>query len=245
MSNVAEKELNGNGFTGPQWSTLASIWVIYGACYFCRVNIGAANPGITATLLTPVQMGQVLASFKIAYALGQLVNGQLAERVGARRILWIGLVGAGLANITFGFGVGFWSLLVAWALNGFFQAGLWPPIVKITANWFEPWQRGRAMGVLGTSYQVGSALALGVMGYVIVAFGDQWRAAFFLPAGVFLIVAIPAAWRLRAKPAAADSSDSIFETSNPVAAVTSLSTLQILELTLSNPRVWVLGLGLA
>lgn len=216
----------------------------YGSCYFCRVNIGAANPRITDGLLSLTEMGQVLASFKIAYSLGQLINGQLAERFGSRRILWIGLFGAA-ANLTFGFGVGFWSLLVAWALNGFFQAALWPSCVKIMANWFPPLQRGRAMGVIGTSYQLGSALALSVMGYVIVGFGNSWRAAFFLPAAVFLVVAIPAALSLRSTPRRLGTQNGSPANSRGDASSAQVSFAEILKLTLSNPRVWVLGVGLA
>ncbi len=233
-----------NGLTAAQWGTLAAIWLIYGSCYFCRVNVGAANPGITAELLSAKQMGIVLASFKICYALGQLVNGQMAERFGAKRVLWVGMIGAGLANIAFGLGVGFWSLLAAWALNGFFQAGLWPSCVKIMANWFSPFARGRAMGVLGTSYQLGSAVTMAAMGSLIVAFGGNWRVAFLLPAGAFLLVSIPAALRLRARPIASDSTEPTSSIALLAAATDGLTLRQILGFTLTNRRVWVLGLSL-
>lgn len=247
MSNAAATD-NRNGtneFTGPQWGALVCVWLIYGTCYFCRVNIGSANPLITEELLDPKRMGLVLASFKIAYAVGQLVNGHLAERFGARRVLWMGLLGAAAANLAFGFGGGFGSLLTAWTLNGFFQAALWPSCVKIMANWFSPLQRGRAMGVVGTSYQLGSAAAYAVMGFVIVGFGNNWRAAFFLPAGVFLLTAVPAALQLRERPVAPNPVSPNPTTDSSFSGLHALSLAEILRETLSNPRVWVLGIGLA
>ena len=46
-------------------------------------------------------MGFVLGAIKLGYATGQLVNGQLTERFGARRILAIGMVGSAVATLLF------------------------------------------------------------------------------------------------------------------------------------------------
>src|SRR5688572_21005916 len=64
-----------------------TLWLTYGAFYFCRTNLSAAVPGMK---LAPAQgglglsgdeIGWILASSKIAYGLGQLLNGQLSERI--------------------------------------------------------------------------------------------------------------------------------------------------------------------
>src|SRR4051794_3141231 len=131
-------------------------------------------------------MGLVLGALKIGYAIGQLVNGQLAERFGPKRILLVGLFGSVTACLLFAsaaklvtilpslagpvnrvvhlvsphaaLGEAGALLVVLWFANGYFQAGGWPPTVKIMAGWFTPAERGRMMGILGTSYQLGSAL---------------------------------------------------------------------------------------
>src|SRR5262245_48844440 len=70
-----------------------TLWLTYGAFYFCRTNISAAvaaTPGLMAAVdrgglgLTGEQVGWILASSKIAYGLGQFLNGQLSERLPPR-----------------------------------------------------------------------------------------------------------------------------------------------------------------
>ena len=63
-----------------QATVLWVIWLTYGSFYFCRQNISAAVPGMEADGLNKTQIGLILGALKITYAIGQLVNGQLAER---------------------------------------------------------------------------------------------------------------------------------------------------------------------
>ena len=65
------------------------IWLTYGSFYFCRQNIAAGVPGLKSGGLNEIEIGWILGALKIAYAVGQLVNGQLAERIPARWLLAI------------------------------------------------------------------------------------------------------------------------------------------------------------
>src|SRR5688572_30327241 len=85
---------------GPRASELRVAWVIwftYGTFYFCRTNLSAAVPGMKQSVsegglgLSPHDIGLILAALKIAYAVGQLVNGQLAERFSPRQLLAVGM----------------------------------------------------------------------------------------------------------------------------------------------------------
>jgi len=79
------------GENGVAWT----LWLTYGAFYFCRTNISAAVPGLKSPLaagglgLSGDEVGWILASLKIAYGLGQLLNGQLSERFSPRVMLAI------------------------------------------------------------------------------------------------------------------------------------------------------------
>src|SRR4051812_27422171 len=70
-----------------------TLWLTYGAFYFCRTNISAAVPGLKASIesgglgFTGEQVGWILASLKIAYGIGQFFNGQLSERFSPRVML--------------------------------------------------------------------------------------------------------------------------------------------------------------
>src|SRR5829696_7361576 len=75
------------------------IWLTYGSFYFCRQNISAAVPGLEEGGLNKTQIGAILGALKITYAIGQLVNGQLAERFPARWLLAAGMLGSAALNV--------------------------------------------------------------------------------------------------------------------------------------------------
>lgn len=256
-------------FTRSQWRTLIALWITYGSFYLCRVNVGPVRTAIEKDLaIGAVEMGIVLASLKIGYAIGELVNGQLAERFGAKRVLLFGMFGSLAANILFAFAASFVAFpgiaavlpplarflthfappdssvapvaaLLAFLafLNGYFQAAGWPPTVKIMSTWFTAHQRGRMMGVLGTSYQLGSALTIFGAGLLASAFGN-WRAAFLVPASFFLLSTVHALVRLREKPDGSDEAPLVADTRPRH------SLRESLALTLGNPRIWILAVGL-
>ena len=262
--------------SGPQWQTLLVTWSTYGSFYFCRVNIGPANKSIQESLaVSAVEMGFVLGAIKIGYAIGQLVNGQLAERFGPKRVLMIGMFGSIVATLLFAFcasiaslpggpgALGWLSdaltrflrlfssssnlsigpmaslLLVIAFVNGYSQAGGWPPTVKIMANWFSVEQRGRLMGVIGTSYQIGSALTIFAAGLLISAYGS-WRAAFVVPAAALSISALHTLLRLRASPEVDEPkrSGAAKEKGGREGAWSTLRS------TVTNGPIWILALGL-
>ncbi len=262
-------------FTRPQWRTLVVLWITYGSFYLCRVNVGPVRTEIERELaIGAVEMGVVLGSLKIGYAIGELVNGQLAERFGPKRVLIFGMVGSLVANILFAFAaslvafpgmatvlppVARWlthftpsgssiapiaALLAFLAfLNGYFQAAGWPPTVKVMSSWFTAHQRGRMMGVLGTSYQLGSALTISGAGLLATAFGN-WRAAFLVPASLFALSTVHAFFRLREKPEVATPEDGAPLVSQSPPEAPRLPVRKALWLTLTNPRIWILAVAL-
>ena len=165
------------------------LWITYGSFYFCRTNISAAIPGLGQEFdLSKSEIGLILGALKIAYALGQLINGQLAERISARRLLAIGMFVSAALNIVFGFGTALYFFVFIWACNGYAQALGWPPSMRVAANWFPSSKRGKAIGIIGTGYQVSAAATFIIAGFSADHFG--WRGAMFLPAGLLSLIHI-------------------------------------------------------
>ncbi|MDB4934393.1 MAG: uncharacterized protein JWP87_1365, partial [Labilithrix sp.] len=260
-----------------QWRTLFVVWITYGAFYVCRVNIGPARVEIERSFsIDPLEMGFVLGALKVGYAFGQLVNGQLAERYGPKRILLVGMIGSVTACLLFamaspiasllgpvlpGFASGVTSvvhvvapqatlgpiaalLLVLWFTNGYFQAGGWPPTVKVMANWFTPTQRGRMMGIVGTSYQLGSAITIVASGALVTAFSNDWRAAFVVPAIVLGMAAVHAFFRMKERPAEGEAPAVAAVPRDAAGDVVRAPLRETLWLTFTNGRIWVLALAL-
>src|SRR5688500_15890991 len=140
--------------------TVWTLWLTYGAFYFCRTSISAAVPGMKAAFadgglgLSGEEVGWILAALKIAYGIGQFLNGQLSERFSPRVMLAIGMFGSALLNVLFGFASGFSFLLCIWAINGLCQSLGWTPCVRVTANWVPIHRRGHSIGLIGTGYQI-------------------------------------------------------------------------------------------
>jgi MFS transporter, OPA family, glycerol-3-phosphate transporter len=182
-----------------QAGVLWVLWLTYGSFYFCRNNLGIALPGLQSEFgYSKSELGTILMSLKLAYGVGQFINGQLAERISAKKLLAAGMLCSAALNVLFGFGTGFYFLLFVWAANGYVQALGWPPTMRVAANWFSPTRRGRAIGIIGTGYQLRGALTFVVAGWSAEQFG--WRGALYVPAAILTAAAVHMVWFLKEAP---------------------------------------------
>ena len=181
----------------PQKKVLLTCWITYASFYLLRVNMSVAIPGIIKEFgISKTAMGSVLSALFFAYAAGQFINGQMGDRFNAKKIVVIGLLGSAILNVIFGFTNGLLAgMILIWALNGFFQSMGWAPTVRIVANWFPVNQRGRAAGILGSSYQIGNVASWALAGLTVGLLG--WRWAFWLPAIIAPFLLLP--WVLKIK----------------------------------------------
>lgn len=220
------------------------LWFTYGSFYFCRSNISAVVPGLGEEFeLSKTELGLILGSLKIAYAFGQLVNGQLAEKVSPRLLLGVGMLVSAALNAVFGFGTALYFFVFIWACNGYFQALGWTPCMRVTANWFPATIRGRAVGIIGTGYQATAAITFVVAGFSAEKWG--WRGALYLPSVMFALAAIHMMFfmheqpRSGPRPGAATPAGENREQDHKQA-----SFMANVAVTLSNPALWLLGLSL-
>ena len=174
-------------------------WIGYASFYLCRANFSIAIPQIIAEFgYTKTQLGVVGSSLFFAYAIGQVVNGQLGDLIGARRLVTIGIVISSLCNIYFGFIGGLIQMIFVWGINGYFQSMGWSPNVKLLGDWFPKEERGRIMGFYGSCYQVGNAVSWLLSGYLAQYYG--WRYVFWIPGIIFALSSIIYYWNIRDNP---------------------------------------------
>ena len=219
-----------DAFSSNQRLVLWVLWITYGSFYFCRNNLGVALPGLQAELgYSKAQLGTVLMSLKLAYGVGQLINGQMAERWPPRKLLGLGMLVSALLNVLFGWATALYFLTFIWACNGYVQALGWPPTMRVAANWFPSLQRGRAIGIVGTGYQLCGALTFVVSGWAAEKFG--WRGALYVPAVLVTLSAIHMLFLLKDAPEAEHTIERMADASiNP-----KLSFSENLVVTLTNP----------
>ncbi len=223
-----------------------TLWLTYGAFYFCRTNISAAVPGLKASIsegglgLSGEEVGWILASLKIAYGLGQFFNGQLAERLSPRIMLAAGMFGSAALNVLFGLSTGFYFLLFVWATNGFVQSLGWTPCVRVAANWVPILRRGHAIGIIGTGYQVTLGLTYLISGQAAQHLG--WRGALYVPAALLAATGLVMLLCLRESPE--DQTPAGGALATAAAAKQQLRLAEVLYWTLTNPALWLLGVSL-
>ena len=239
------KQPSSSKFLRSEAGVIWVLWLTYGSFYFCRTNISAAIPGIQEELdLTKTQIGLILGSLKIAYGIGQFINGQLAEKFSARKLLAVGMLTSALLNVIFGFGTALYFLVFIWAANGYFQALGWTPTMRVAANWF-PWEkRGRAIGIIGTGYQFTAALTFVIAGFSVHLFG--WRGALYVPAALFAASCLHMLLFLKESPSTRDrdSDDSKETEDKPGNSQKKRSITENIWITLTNPTLWFLAVSL-
>lgn len=216
---------------------LTTTWITYASFYLLRVNMSVAIPGIIREFsLSKTEMGGVLTALFFAYAAGQFINGQLGDNFSAKKLVAIGLFVSTIINFLFGYNNGaLWIMILLWGLNGFFQSMGWAPTVKIIASWFPIHKRGKAAGILGSSYQIGNAASWLLAGFVTGHLG--WRFVFWVPALFTLLILIN--WIKNLKEKAEDEG---FE---PVEIAKERNGFRdTIGLTVKNRKIWIVALGL-
>ena len=232
-------------FSAAQVRVVWLLWATYGAFYFCRQNVAAAVPGLGEEMeLSRAEIGTILGALKLAYGIGQFVNGQLAERVPARVLLAVGMFGSAAMNVLFGFGTGLYFLLFVWAANGYCQALGWTPTMRVASRWFAPEKRGRAVGIIGTGYQLAGAATFVVSGWAAGQYG--WRAAHYVPAAILATMGIVTLLWVREQPPASEAQATRgTPDGEPTTAAPRHGWIETLWVTIANPRLWLLAIALA
>jgi sugar phosphate permease len=163
--------------------------------YVQRQGFVAGTPYIRKDLgLSNEQMGELASVWLIAYGLFQVPGGLLGDRLGARNLLTLLVIGwsltAGAVALTAGLPPGgalaFWSLVVLRFLFGLFQAGGFPGLARVIADWMPAPQRGMAQGMVWTFSRLGGALAPLLVVWLITEVFGGWATPSWLLAGLGL-----------------------------------------------------------
>jgi MFS transporter, OPA family, glycerol-3-phosphate transporter len=243
-----------------QYRIFATVWITYFAYYLCRFNLSIVKGTMVKEYQwSEIEVGWAFTSLALAYAFGQLVNGQLADRFGGRRIASLGALGSVVMNLAVfvlllavppGGGSSqlvFWLLILFWGVNGFFQAMGWSSMVRIMAHWYPTRVRGKVMGAMGTCYLLGNAFTWLVCLVLISGFGQQlgcdWRSVFLVPAVMFGLVGVFFFVMIRNCPedVGLPPVDAKPEPSGVPVDVAKPRLLDNFLLTVTNPHLWIIA----
>ncbi|MDB6048847.1 MAG: Glycerol-3-phosphate transporter [Pseudomonas sp.] len=171
-----------SSFRVAQWRMLLAAMFCYLFFYTGRQTFGFAIPGIQAEFgLSKETLGWASAAMLWSYAIGQAINGNLADKFGGRRIMTLGAVLSCAANWVTSFSGGFTSLILPWGINGYFQALGWAPGSRLISNWWSAGERGKVYGFYVFAAGCASVLSYVTSIVVLEVLHLEWRWIFRLP----------------------------------------------------------------
>ncbi len=188
------------------WLTLG---FTYASMYMGRYNLSFANKSLSDTYgWDKTQIGSIITIALTIYGVSALFNGPIADRIGGRKAMLIGVFGAVVFNIAFGLGayigfLGTGNVLIgyfasAWALNMYFQSYSALALIKVNSGWFHVRERGVFSAIFGSMIQSGRALIFFVGGIAVTFLPWQW--VFFIPAGVMALMGVLTYFFVRDNP---------------------------------------------
>lgn len=104
----------------------------YMVSYITRINFGAVIAEmVTETGMARSDLALSLTGSFITYGLGQIISGMCGDRFSPKKLVAYGLGATTLMNALIPLCTSPYHMLIVWSLNGFAQAFLWPPMVRL------------------------------------------------------------------------------------------------------------------
>ena len=153
----------------------------YAFLYMGRYNLTVSKNAL-GDLMTKEDFGIIFAVGTITYALSFLINGPLTDRIGGKKAILIGALGAAVMNFLMGLTIHnmlthpnpeafnlrlIFSIL--YAGNMYFQSYGAVAIVKVNASWFHVRERGVFGGIFGILISLGIYFAFDWGGMIVEA----------------------------------------------------------------------------
>ena len=110
--------------------------VSYLAVYIARNILGAVTPQLLVGGYSESFIGTISSVYFYAYAVGQLINGAIGDKIRAKWMICIGLFGAGITNLVFSrIPVNSPELAtVVYGMTGFFLSMIYGPMTKVVSE---------------------------------------------------------------------------------------------------------------
>lgn len=162
--------------------TLCSI--SYLGVYFARNILSVVTPQIIeGGIYTEEYIGSISSMFFTFYAVGQLINGLIGDKIKARYMISFGLLLSGVCNALFPYTLETpFAAHLTYGMIGFFLSMIYAPMTKVVAENTEPHHAARCcLGYTFASY-------LGSPAAGLVAAFFMWHMVFYMGSAALLIM---------------------------------------------------------
>ena len=167
----------------------ALCFLVYFTSYITRINYGAIIAEIVRAegILKSAASVITTVSF-ISYGAGQLISGFIGDRANPIKLIFGGLAATSVLNMLLPIVGNIYAMTAIWFLNGFAQAMIWPPLVKILSGYLsnEAFQKACVTVSIGSS--VGT-IAVYILSPVCISLAG-WKSVFWTSGIVGLTVSL-------------------------------------------------------
>ena len=164
----------------------AVVFLTYSLVYMTKNCYSAAMAAIVAEgIMTKSQTGLINAAFYLVYAPFQILGGFAADKYSPYKLIAIGTLGAGVANLLIYFTQSYVAMIIIWSLNAVVQFGIWPSIFKIVSTELAP-----AHSITAIFYICLASTAGLLLSYILAVFISDWKNNFLVSAIVLFCVTV-------------------------------------------------------
>lgn len=231
-------------FLKRRYQGVIAMIVGYAMYYVMRLPLSVTKQPLLEAGLTATQLGVIGAGLTVSVAFGKFINGFIGDHANIKKILPLGLLGAAIINVVLGLSPVYYVLFVVmWILNGCFQSMGSAPATVSLSQWFPNKKLATWYGFFGIAHYLGEGLTYVGTAFIVAALG--WRAAFFIPGFICLLLAVIVYFFMSDRPQtyglpSADEFEGEVALAKEVAQTT---TKEAQWETIKNPFVWFAALS--
>ena len=153
-------------------------------CFIAYTLIGFSRSAYTAAIAGIIEdgifsktaAGTINSSFYVTYSLAQILGSFYVDKVSPFKIIGLGLIGTIIANVFMGFFPTFTVILIARAVTGIVQFGIWPALLKLLTEYIFPEHKRKALYLMPMGISAGTVLSF-LIASVVLKLGS-WQDLF-------------------------------------------------------------------
>lgn len=190
-----------NAIRSSRWLILSMLFAASVMNYIDRQTLSIMARTIQNELhITDTGYAFIVNMFLLAYMLGFLTVGWVADKLGVRRSMAIFVGWWSVSDMLTGFASSLRSLASTRFLLGIGEAGFYTVAPKVVSERFAPAERGLAVGIYSAGATIGATIAPPLLAWIALTSG--WRKAFLYTGCAGLLWCLPWLLLFRSKPKA-------------------------------------------
>lgn len=163
--------------------------ISYFVSYITRVNYNSVLLEIEKEAgFDKVSAALALTGSSITYGVGQLISGWMGDRISPKLMVFMGLLLSAAMNLAVPIFTYPAFVLCFWCVNGFAQALIWPPLVRLMSTYLDEDQYKKSCVQVTCGSSVGT-IAVYLLAPLCISIGS-WRSLFFLCAVTALLFSV-------------------------------------------------------